>query len=948
MHTLVGFLKAVLPEQGYLCAAIQYVGSDGEKKLRHVFCSSHEELAEVLLREDRAGNTVYHACASYEQPTWRRKNNVQLLKSLWMDVDAGEGKPYASAQVAYREVKQFCAKARLPRPIVVSSGAGLHLYWPLTEAIDRGTWEVLALGLKSAARGSGFSFDPARACDAASILRPPGSHNRKYQDFLVRASLSGASASDISSFSHLQRENSGGVGQGTLGPVPLALRHIKKLTGAEVRRDYEPSDGRKVANLCAQIRDVFITKSPTTTEPVWFAACAVLAWCEDGDKLVHEWSRGDDRYRFDDTQGRLDRARDVSGPRTCENFSDLNPKGCDGCPFRGSISTPVELGRDVGRLHGRHEEGRKQVNGHHIALPAQPEDGSILLPEGYKWGDEGGLYKLGIPEWGKAGATSVDIRIIAHPFYLSEVQAGSSFNYVFSYKKPLKDWETFTIGAEIASGMNASSKIRGGCGVVIHNYDAFKTYLQAAHTMLEEQKISERRFEQNGWFTDGFVIGLRKYVNGESRPAALSNMLADNAFMFNPTGSYAEWHKAMSLVLTAGVNSQILCFIAALGSVFMRFQASSEGGGIISLVSQASGRGKSVALQCAASVWGGWRGLSINNNDSMNYKMIKLGEAQHLPVFYDEIIAQDPKSLRDFIAIYSEGKDRGRATVDGKAQRQPYTWSNILVTSSNASLIDTLQSISTASIQNAPGMRILEFMLHDKIKAPGQGTDYITKLFASNYGWVGNYFLRYITHPKVAAGLRDQLEASRHIFEVDYKLPPEHRFWIRTLTCCHTAATILNTLQLFPQFDFTKVVLKAVAELIAGNATAFEEVTDERSSIDNLCRYIADNFKDFLIVDKFTGGSSMVLQGGPRVKIVARSERKEQRLYVSESHLRRWCVDNGVNMREMLGQLKHQKVLLEKCRINVARGTDLPPATLPVFVFDQSHPRIQELDRPIP
>jgi hypothetical protein len=62
---------------------------------------------------------------------------------------------------------------------VVVSGNGLHVYWPLSEAIDPETWLETAKRLKRMCEVAGLYADPSRTADVASILRPVGTMNRK-------------------------------------------------------------------------------------------------------------------------------------------------------------------------------------------------------------------------------------------------------------------------------------------------------------------------------------------------------------------------------------------------------------------------------------------------------------------------------------------------------------------------------------------------------------------------------------------------------------------------------------------------------------------------------------------------------------------------------------------------------------------------------------------------
>jgi hypothetical protein len=175
----IRFLKHVLPEDGWYCATVFY----GVKVVNRFFATI-QELAQFILYEDNRGNTVYHACATYREPTRRRQNNVQVLKCFFLDVDRGDdavkkNTGYIDAVACYHAAIEFCRNAALPRPTFVASGTGLHVYWPLEQPLTLEQWLPYARGLKRKTVELALRCDPARTSDAASILRTPGTHNRK-------------------------------------------------------------------------------------------------------------------------------------------------------------------------------------------------------------------------------------------------------------------------------------------------------------------------------------------------------------------------------------------------------------------------------------------------------------------------------------------------------------------------------------------------------------------------------------------------------------------------------------------------------------------------------------------------------------------------------------------------------------------------------------------------
>ncbi len=184
----VAFLRHILPPAG------PYVLTVARGRVKwNEFAATVEELWGKEQRHDADPRlAVYHACASYREARHdpkgtpgpqkrlgRTGHNVALLRALWMDLDGGPGKPYPAGEDAGRAVLQFCQAAGLPAPVLVSSGNGCHAYWVLAQALPPDEWIRYAEGLKSLAVQHNLQFDPSRTADRASVLRTPGTHNRK-------------------------------------------------------------------------------------------------------------------------------------------------------------------------------------------------------------------------------------------------------------------------------------------------------------------------------------------------------------------------------------------------------------------------------------------------------------------------------------------------------------------------------------------------------------------------------------------------------------------------------------------------------------------------------------------------------------------------------------------------------------------------------------------------
>ena len=315
------------------------------------------ELWQKIKVANAAGCTAYHACASYREarydptgtlPSERRfgrtKRNAHGAKAFWLDIDAGPGKPYPDWRVAAHAVAEFCQATRLPRPLIVLSGLGLHVYWALVQTLDPEKWQRYASGLKALCVQHGLKADPARTADITSVLRTPGTHHRKLGIRLVYSSqLIGPygleqfavllSAEPVVRKAGSKKPRT----ENEFGPLPRHLEKrpfesVSETLGRGLSKNFKPSFAELIVENCEQIRALRDTKGGLP-EPLWYACLGVLAFAQNGERLAHEWSSGDPRYTWEETQDRLERARQLSGATTCRRFHDLNPQVCERCKF---------------------------------------------------------------------------------------------------------------------------------------------------------------------------------------------------------------------------------------------------------------------------------------------------------------------------------------------------------------------------------------------------------------------------------------------------------------------------------------------------------------------------------------------------------------------------------------------------------------------------------------
>lgn len=362
MTTPVDFLRLILPPAGPYALLVR---AQGRNKPHNEFAPTLEALWQQMASWEARGAEVWHACASFKRPEndprgtkqgdrrlGRTGHNIALVKALWLDVDGGEGKPYADARAAAEAVLAFARAAELPMPILVASGAGVHAYWPLREAMLPSQWKVLAKKLKLLCRQHNLEADPARTADTSSVLRTPGTHNYKRGLQLVRCyqlvgpyklkQLVGLNV-DLQQLAQVP------VKQEVNVPEHLRIAGLPRLADRAAQGMVERPDvsSEDIAGQCGQI-SAFRDSRGVLPEPVWQACLGVLAYTSDGDDKGQEWSSGYDGYTEEETRDKMERWREtVSGATTCERFRGLNPAPCEACPLWGRIKSPIGAMRGV-------------------------------------------------------------------------------------------------------------------------------------------------------------------------------------------------------------------------------------------------------------------------------------------------------------------------------------------------------------------------------------------------------------------------------------------------------------------------------------------------------------------------------------------------------------------------------------------------------------------------
>lgn len=932
MPSLPEFLRAILPDEGLKCATVIIEGS-----ARNYFFATIKEQAEFILTQDALGRgAVYHACATYKTSDNRRQDNALAAKAFWLDIDAGEGKPYADARSSAEAVLGFCSTLGLPVPLFVGSGAGLHCYWPLAGSLDPATWRSYASGLKALCREHGLQAGPERTADIASILRPPGSHWRKREPHQL------VQVGELVGPYGLERFGALAAGGGAKHSPPAAGALPRRLAGLNARAavTHDLGDADVVASSCAQVARMRDTGG-RLPEPHWYAVLGVLAFCHGGEALAHEWSKGDERYTPEDTARKFQRAGALSGPPTCAHFHDtIDAATCRTCPLFGKITTPL-YARPLPQE--RAAPPPVEVPG----LEPITRDKLPPVPFPFGWNEQCALVLQAENKNGENG----DVTVSEFPIYLERVQTGEiqgeKFSYRFQQWLPRKGWRPITIDARELMGQSGIAAMFEK-GANIAERDLFKRFVIVSANQFHRESDLSLRYDQFGWKEDAsFLCGANLYTPNGVVPATGSDEVRTRAQWLGPRagGSLERWSAAANRLFAHGCEAQSFALLAAFAAPLMRFHATDEGGAIISLTSRRSGTGKTTAIAAAASVWGRMAGMRIKNTDTPIAKAISLGALGNLPALYDELAERDPEVVKEFVLTFTNGSDKLRGATDGTIRHLKATWQTLLITGSNLPLVDLLQATGT----DAASFRVLEFQATLPKGMDHTLGDKLRRDLDMNAGHAGHAYLSYIVQPAVRAWIESSMLQIAQDIWVKTGFRSEHRFWVRAIASVAVAGAIVQKLGLL-DFSPQRIVNWALetSQMNKNDAPVTGEVEDKQASISSLAAFMDDHVGSTLVVNRGYGPKNAPPLLRPFHKLVIRYERDNARILVNETILKGWLLKRQVSFREMINDLVEAGVVITKRRmITLSAGTDLPGGQVPCVEISGRHPALSGFLAPV-
>jgi uncharacterized protein (DUF927 family) len=930
------FLDSILPTQGVYCV----VGIKS-KIASPSFYTTTAEVDQAASSLDTAGADAYFALASFKDNSSRKAENAAFMRSFFLDLDCGPGKPYHAQTDAAVALSQFIKDTGLPAPTIVNSGGGLHVYWPLTEDVPVAVWSSHARMLKLLCKEHKLHADPAVTADISRILRVPGTNNYK-QDIprpVAVAVLShpvpleeivsrlGTPVADLSAAKMFGMDDTSKDVSGGAYPACSFARIVRKsMKGTG----------------CNQIKNA-LENAPTLEEPMWRAALSIAVRCEDGNEAIHKLSMGHPGYNAQDTE---QKALETKGPYTCQWYRENNSALCEGCTQK--VVSPILIGKKI-------EAAPAEGDAYIIETPLDGDDSDKVgdtvkievpaYPYPYFRGAQGGVYKKEKTDDGETKEIEIyrsDLYITTR-FFDSDEHGDGDGEMVLIHLHMSRDGVR-RFYAPVTS-LFAKDKLRDLLikhGVIAYGktLDLIMAYFASSIRKLQSQFAANKTRSQMGWTPDmqGFVVGELEYTAGGTKLAPPASGTRQLAPAFSPRGSLEEWKSIANFYNRPGMEPHALTLFFGFGAPLLKLMDNiNVRGALINLKSNTSGSGKTTAQLLVNSIFGHPTELLMTKDDTYAAKMHRIGMLNSIAFTVDEITNTVDEELSDTAYGVTTGRARHRMeSQSNKLRVNNTTWCNVTISSANASLVDRLAQLKSTA--DGELRRVFEYEVSKINGIPKTEIDAVFSKLNTNYGVAGPIYIQHVlaNYDSVLRMLKKMQEK----IDAELGFDQADRFYSNILTIAFVGALIAKKCELH-DIDIPRVYKYAIG-LVEQNQLQYAASLGSPLLIaqETLTAFVNENVNNVLVIDQQVKGSmppAAIKQ--PYGPLRMRYEPNTKELYITAAEFRKFFTMRQVDVRESLKHLAQAGIakhngLSEVKRIGAGAVGSLSGLGARCYVFD--------------
>lgn len=930
MDTLI---KSVVPQQGVYCLNTILEGS-----VHQTFHDTPDELVTEGVIASLSGRNAYYAMASFKDSSSRGQQNVRAVKSFWLDVDCKDmipNKDYANKDEGKQAIIDFVKAQKFPRPTIVDSGNGWHVYWILEEEVTPELWQPIADKLKTVCLKTGLRIDPACTADSARILRIPDTYNYRFNPpskvELIRHSPV-VSFSEFSSvveaayepFRALQNPHKRGVSAATQALLGNTESSFKKILV------------RSTAGTgCEQIL-LGVQNQAEIEEPLWRGMLSIAQQCSDREKAIPFVSNKHPEYDMDES---FKKAEQTKGPYTCATLDSINAGVCSSCTHWGRITSPIQLGKEIIAIKApitvniAPEVVVEPVDDAVETTPDQnleayeQEELKVVIPvppAPYSRGVHGGIYKRTKCEDG----TFDDVLIYENDFYAHARLYDPADGQVLACRLhlPLDGVRNFNIPLQSVGSKDRLRDVICKQGVAASDKTVVElsNYLILMAKELQRMSKEEQARTQMGWQDDdSFVIGAREYSKDGIRHCPPSNATTNYQHMFRMEGDIKEWRKVIDIYKLPGFDIHQFIFFTALSSPFLKHIEVE--GMMTSMISDESGIGKTTLCMACNSIWGHPKEMMSMPHDTVAALINRMGVFHSMAVVVDELTNKEAKPCSDILYMATHGKGPARMTSGANVERvNNTTWNLNVLTTANASIRDKVSAYKASA--EGENMRLFEFDMRGTPVIPKAEADAVFSKMNDNYGVAGHIFTSWLV--KNVKDIKRIVLQTQAIMDKRFAFTSKERKWSSCVAAAYTVAYIAKSLGLH-DFDIERNILFMVAYVQRMRGEVKEGVTQH---CDLIANFMGENHSSILIINGYPDPKTGLFDA-PRNKninkIIGRYEPDTGKLSLSAAVLREYCAKKQYSFSSLTA-LSGGKI--ESRRLAV--GTGIVAASVRVITFD--------------
>lgn len=943
-------LDMVQPNGGWF-AVVAIKGN----RVRQELVETREEVDALVAQWVEQHFDVYFGVAKFKGDAGRTKDNVLALKAFWLDIDCGvskavvndkTGRPngYETQSDGLVALRHFCKVVGLPKPVLVNSGRGIHVYWPLTEEITREQWEPVAARLRDLCLTHDLYVDNA-VFEVSRILRVPGTFNFKGDPPVEVEIINPSTQVSFEKFHSLLGMDK--VVEKVLPPKRELTALAKSLLDNSYSSFSKIMKASAAGKGCGQLLSCYNDRA-SLSEPRWFDALSVAKFCRDADTAIHKLSKDHPDYDPEETEHKV---KHILGPHTCAKFEENNPGGCAGCPYAGKIKSPIVLGKVI-----------EESSPDDYIVEAQPEDPEESLEEstedadetvaGYKIptypepffrGKNGGIYRRASDPEGEP------MLVYPNDFYVVKRMNDPVLRDVILMRLhlPCDGVREFVFPNTKLGDKSELKKELLSWGVIGSDkqHNMLAEFVMASISTLQHKRKVELMRLQFGWADNDskFIIGDREVSKDGVFHSPPSSVTRDIAAHLGPAGDYEKWKEVFNLYGRPGLEPHAFAALTAFGAPLFKFTG--QRGAMLNIIHPRSGTGKTTVLHMCNSVWGSPDRLCAVKEDTLNAKIMRLGVYNNLPYTVDEMTNTTPQDFSTLAYNITQGRGKDRVRGSSNELRANFTtWQTMALCSSNASFYEKMAAAKASA--DGELMRLIEYKID---QSDAIDTTHAKEMFdhqlLRNYGHAGLVYAQWLVNNLEQA--KKSVASIQRKLDNELQLTARERFWSSILAANITGGLIAKHLDII-NWDVHKIYDWATEMLLDMRNDVEAPLLDVVEVIGD---YINRNMQSILVVDDGLDRRSnmqMLPALEPRNELRIRYEPDSKRIFFAAKPFKNFCAEFQINYKETLKQLESRGVYIGTENKRLSKGMKVVSPPVHSLVFDCENPDFIKIDAILP